>query len=389
MLPPKTLALAILYFTFCNLKILRLIKFNYKFLIMQILYKSMKILFLRKDEAKIKVDTADDLWHLSKIIEPEDIIAGEIVRKIKLGAEEERARLKREVYFVKIKAEKIIFEPSVLRISGIIVEGPNELPLGSYHTLDIRLGDSVTIYKTWRQFQIARLKEAEAVTKIPSVAVCVLDDEVANLAKFTSSGIEHLAQMQLGLAKKRFAEKTEEKLGKLIAEIANLAKTYEIIVIASPLFWKDEVFKRLKEKYPAIISKIKLEDVSTGGKRGVIELLKRGALDKIVKGSALQKEFELVEQLLIEVGRESGLGVYKMPIIKEAANAGAVKFLLVTEKLIEKMREQRKYEELNEIFDATEKAKGEIHIISSKYEAGEKLDGLGGIGAVLRFKISE
>jgi protein pelota len=347
----------------------------------------MKILTLRKDEAKIKVDTLDDLWHLSRLIEPEDIVAGEIVRKVKLGAEEERTRLKRETYFVKIKAEKIIFEPSAVRVMGTIEEGPEELALGSHHTLDVRPGDSIKIYKAWKQFQVKRLKEAEAATRTPSVAVCVLDDEAANLAEFTPTGIRYLAQIQLGLAKKRFVEKTEEKLGKLVAEVANLAKTHEILVIASPLFWKDEVLKRLKEKHPEFVEKVKLEDVSTGGKRAVVELLKRGALDRIVKGTALQKEFELVEQLMIEIARESKLGVYKMADVRASAIGGAVKFLLVTEKLIEKMRELKRYNELNEIFDAVEKTKGEIHIISSKYEAGEKLDGLGGIGAILRFKV--
>jgi len=348
---------------------------------------TMKILALRKDEANIKVDTLDDLWHLSRLIEPEDIVAGEIIRKVKISSEEERTRVKKEAYFVKIKAEKIVFEPSAVRIIGIIIEGPEELALGSHHTLDVRPSDTVKIYKAWKQFQLKRLKDAEAATKTPSVAVCVLDDEMANLAEFTPTGIKYLAQIQLGLAKKRFADKAEERLGKLIAEIANLAKTHEIFVIASPLFWKDEVLKRIKDKHSDIIDKIKLEDVSTGGKRGVVELLKRGALDRIVKGTALQKEFEMVEHLMVEIARESRLGIYKIADIKDAANASAVKFLLITEKLIEKMRELKRYPELNEIFDAVESTKGEIHIISSKYEAGEKLDGLGGIGAILRFKI--
>ena len=347
----------------------------------------MKILFLSKDEAKIKVDTLDDLWHLSRLIEPEDVVAGEIVRKVKIGKEEEKARVKRETYYVKIKAERVVFEPSAVRVVGTIVEGPEELPIGGHHTLDVRPSDVIKIFKPWKPFQVKRLREAEAATKMPSVAVCVLDDEMANLAEFTPTGIKYLAQLQLGLAKKRFAEKVEERLGKLVAELYDLGKTREILVIASPLFWKDEVLKRIKDKHSDIVSKIKLEDVSTGGKRGVVELLKRGALDRIVKGTALQIEFEIVEQLMIEIAKESGLGKYKLPSVKEAADAGAVKILLVTDKLIDKMREQKRYSELNEIFDSVEKTKGEIHIISGKYEAGEKLDGLGGIGAILRFKI--
>jgi len=35
-----------------------------------------------------------------------------------------------------------------------------------------------------------------------------------------------------------------------------------------------------------------------------------------------------------------------------------------------------------------DQTKGEIHIISSEYEGGRKLDGLGGIGAILRYKLN-
>ena len=35
-----------------------------------------------------------------------------------------------------------------------------------------------------------------------------------------------------------------------------------------------------------------------------------------------------------------------------------------------------------------DKAKGEIEIISSEHEGGKKLDGLGGIAAILRFKLN-
>ncbi|MEM4714285.1 MAG: mRNA surveillance protein pelota [Candidatus Nanoarchaeia archaeon] len=346
----------------------------------------MKILYLGKDEAKIKVETTDDLWHLARIIEPKDVVAGQIIRKVKIGEESERTRVKREIYFVKILAEKVFFEPGQVKISGTIVEGPEELPYGSYHTLDVKAGDVVKIYKKWRDFQIKRLKDAEKITEIKPVAICVLDDENGILAEFGSVGIKYLANFPLGLAKKRFQEKIEERMGKLVAAVINILNNYDVLIIASPIFWKDELFKRIKEKVPELIKKIKLEDISTGGKRGVLELVKRGALDKVIKGAALQKEFELVESLLVGLAKE-GLVAYNFENVKHAAEAGAIKILLVTEKFLEAAKEKGFYEELSKIFDLVENTRGEIHIINSKYEAGEKLDGIGGIGAILRFKI--
>ena len=346
----------------------------------------MKILSFTKDTAKIKIDSKDDLWHIARILEPEDIVAGQIVRKVRIGSEEERTRLKREQYFVKIKAEKVLFEPSSVKVLGTIVEGPEELPIGTHHTLDIGCGDVISIIKPWKEYQVKRLKEAERQTQLFNIGVCVLDDEAAVLAEFSSTGIKYLGYVQLGLAKKRFEEKAEERFGKLVAQVLQMAEKYEKIIIASPLFWKEELLKRLKEKSPEIGKKINLEDVSTGGKRGVLELLKRGALDKIIKGNLLQKEFELVESFFIELARQ-GLAVYKLEDIQMAAQAGAIKILLITENAIDAARQNNKYQELSKIFDLVEASRGEIHIISSKYESGQKLDGLGGMGAILRYKI--
>ena len=53
-----------------------------------------------------------------------------------------------------------------------------------------------------------------------------------------------------------------------------------------------------------------------------------------------------------------------------------------------KKREENKYKGIEEIMKQIDNTKGDIFIISSEHEAGKKLDGLGGIGAILRYKIN-
>ena len=60
----------------------------------------------------------------------------------------------------------------------------------------------------------------------------------------------------------------------------------------------------------------------------------------------------------------------------------------MTDSFIHKIREKEKYEELDIVMKITDQTKGEINIISSEHESGKKLDGLGGIGAILRYMIS-
>ena len=85
----------------------------------------MKIIHLnrKKGTAKVKVTNLDDLWHLSRIIEPGDLVAGQIERKTKVGGAEEKARIARRLFFIKLKVNKTKFEAETLRIAGKITEG--------------------------------------------------------------------------------------------------------------------------------------------------------------------------------------------------------------------------------------------------------------------------
>lgn len=351
----------------------------------------MKIIYFDKNKglAKIKITSLDDLWHLSKIIEPGDFVAGKIERKVKIGGIEEKARIGRKVFFAKIIVEKVKYEANILRLLGKIVEGSEELPIGASHTLDICVGSELKIEKKWRAYQITRLKEAEAASVAPRALLCVLDDEQANLGLLTQSGLQHIGSMQLRLVKKRLKEPQEkEKLGKLAAELIRLIeeKQPDALILASPLFWKDELLKLLKNKMPELAKNCYLENVSTGSARGLTELLSRGVAEQVLKQSRLQKEFKLVERLLAEIAK-GGLAEYGFKHVKHAVESGAVKILLLTDKLIAEARERGTNKELEQLIDAVESARGEVYILDSRNEPGQRLDGLGGIGAILRFKL--
>ena len=94
-----------------------------------------------------------------------------------------------------------------------------------------------------------------------------------------------------------------------------------------------------------------------------------------------------VDELLKEVAKQE-LAVYGIKETGNAVNLGAVKVLLVSDKFVQKMRDNEKYEQLDNIMKIVDQTKGEIHIISSEHDGGKKLDGLGGVGAILRYKIN-
>jgi len=63
------------------------------------------------------------------------------------------------------------------------------------------------------------------------------------------------------------------------------------------------------------------------------------------------------------------------------------KSLLITDTLINSYRKEEKFSVLEGLMSLVDNMKGEIHIINGKNDAGKKLDGLGGVGAILRYDI--
>ena len=168
----------------------------------------MKLVYsdLRKGEIKIKTENLDDLWYLSHIIDKDDLIKGKTLRKIKVSKAEERAQrvTKREVFLI-IQVEKIKFHKysNDLRVSGVIKEGPDDVPRGSYHTFDIDDNATITlIKKKWLKFQLDKLKEATQ-EKIANILICVLDREEAYFALLKKQGYKLLSHIKGRVKKKK------------------------------------------------------------------------------------------------------------------------------------------------------------------------------------------
>ena len=71
----------------------------------------------------------------------------------------------------------------------------------------------------------------------------------------------------------------------------------------------------------------------------------------------------------------------------DAADAHAIKTLLVTDEFIHKHREEGTYTAIDKIMKDVDSSTGDVYVISTEHDAGKKLDGIGGIAAVLRFRL--
>ena len=351
----------------------------------------MKLLKVHKNIIKIEIEHLDDLWYLSNIIEENDEIEGKTFRKIKIGDENDRQqKIVRKPVFLKINVEKLEFHKysDNLRVSGKVSEGKEDIAKGSYHTFNLEPGVRITIIKKeLLKYHKQRLQEA-CSEKPPEIIICIMDREEAYISLLKASGYELLTRLKGNVTKK--ADVTQPT-GNFYSDVLNNLEEYSLryktksIIIASPAFWKDEIMKCVKND--ELKKKIVLATCSSCDTSAINEVMKRPEIQNVLKQDRVSKEIQLVEKLLTEVSN-NGACAYGTTETKNAANLGAIEKLLITDGFIQKRRINETFKEIEEIMKTADKNQAEIRIINSDHDGGKKLDGLGGIAALLRYKMN-
>ena len=356
----------------------------------------MKILYeeLKRGEVKIKVTNLDDLWYLSQIIENGDKLVGKTTRKIKIGTEP-NVKLVKKTITLEIEVEKVEFSKTsnVLRVGGKVSREMEGIPKGSYHTIKIEENSVIKIIKKeWLGYQINIFKRA-CEEKRGNILICVHDRERVGFALLKPDGWTYLTEIEGEVEKKTPFKKIKKEGIEFYKEIANNLNAYVerfnpvSVIIASPAFFKEDLLKIINEKYPNMKKKIILATCSSVGKAAINEILKREEIKTALKKERIIYEIGLVEDFFKELAKD-GLACYGFDEVKKAVEYGAVKLLLVVDEIILKYREEGKYEELEMVMKEVEKKRGEVHLISSVHEGGKRLKAIGGICAILRYKIN-
>ena len=347
----------------------------------------MKILDkdLKSGTVKLFVETAEDIWCISQVIEVGDIVQGRTLRKMKVT---ETADAQKKAVFLSLKTEQVEFK-GVLRVSGKIIDGSEDVPKGSYHTFTVDEGTAISIIKErWFEYQLKRIDEA-AQGKKSKVLIVVFDREDAYFAILKQNGTEDLSHIKGEVEKKRLAVNIKSSFyDAIISQIKEYDSRFglDIIILASPAFWKEDLLKVLKDA--DIRKKIIQASCSSADERAIDEVIKRDEVKSALSKERTLKEITLVDEVLSAIARK-GRVAYGISQVNLAVGSGAIDILLITDTLIQKTREKGTFAEIENILRETENQNGTVIIISGGNTGGKRLDGLGGIAALLRYKLNE
>lgn len=225
-----------------------------------------------------------------------------------------------------------------------------------------------------------------------------------------------------GWSQQRYSRIREEaklehmkKSGEIASEIFKQYKDLKGIIIGGPGPLKEKFFEGDFLEYTLRKKILGVVDTSYTGFQGLEEAVHRG--EDLIKEASAVKEKQLMQTFFTHLQKDDGLAVYKLEDIIKALEFGAIETLLISENFdwikmklscqcgfkTEKAGKPQiefkcpncgskltvtEEKELSEIL--SEKVKdmgGNVQIISIDSREGGSLKEIGGIGAILRFKL--
>jgi protein pelota len=334
-------------------------------------------------------ENVDDLWHLSHVLEPGDLVSGDTTRRIQRDEDHMRdTGGEREHMHVTIEVEDVEFArfANRLRVGGVITDCSREDQLGHHHTLNVEQREELTIEKRFKPDQLDRLEEAEEATENPDVAVATVEEGEAYVHVVKQYGTDEYASFTKPTGKGEYARPRNELFDELGSALQHLDA--DAVILAGPGFTKQDARDYLEENYPAVAERVTTVDTSAVGDRGVHEVLKRGAVSDVQEETRIAREAELIDELMENIA-QGAKAAYGIEQVAEAADFGAVDELLV---LDDRLREERQGRgewgvDVNDVIESVEQKGGDVTVFSAEFAPGEQLKNLGGIAAVLRYRL--
>lgn len=338
--------------------------------------------------AVVTPEDTEDLWILRRIIKKGDLITSQTKRVIKDQKEFARPD-KGERITVKlcIDVENISLDQLLerIRISGRIIEtNDNSISKGSYHSLNLTLGNSLVISKKIiEDFQIALLKKR---MKSDRYIIITIDRRQAGIGLVSGTHLKIYTDIFSGLAGKMYKTKTtyDSFFNELIRNIIIIDSKDTKIIITGPTETKRAFVNYMLTKKPQIHKKTTIIDgVDLSGQEGVYIALKHPDIKECMKNSELSSAISSTEDAIYRISRNDNKISYSFNDVKKVAKMGAIEKVMISSRIFEKGEE----EEVISLLDEIEKFNGRIHLLDSSTEIGKQVDSIGGIVALLRYPV--
>ncbi len=331
----------------------------------------------RFGEIRLFPESIDDLWHLRHLINPGDLVFAATFRSVDAASDKIRPeKMEKRLVRLGIRAERVEFsEHGIrLRLTGLIEQGADA---GAYHTINIETGFEISVIKEWRPLDLERIERAVKASVYGVIHILTLEEGEAELFRLRQYGPESVITITAGSGK---GGESDTRAGFFDQVLLPLSTLSGPLIIAGPGFIKDDFIKFAKTRSCPAADRAVVVETRRIGRGAVQEMIGKGALETLMNDLQLSREVRLMDEVLLRISRE-GAVAYGHREVQEAVESGAADQVLVADTLLHN-------KEILQLIQKAETIRATIVVLSSGFEPGERLIALGGIAALLRYRIT-
>jgi len=308
-----------------------------------------------------------------------------------------------------IRVTSTFFDPSAsqLHVSGTVIVENAFVNIGQYHTLDLELNRTFTLWKKYGWDSVARETLADAIRqdRDGAVAAVVMQEGIANICLITEFRTILKQRVESTIPKKRSISSDQDSGMRRFFEktLTTLVRSIDFsnprpLLLASPGFVAgdfkkyiaDEGTRRGDKMMMAIAKEATVVHSSSGHLHSLNEILKSSEVTATMKDMKFSKETRFMDDLFDRIRKDDGRAWYGTAPVEKAVREGAVGrgggVLLVNNSLFrsQDIATRKRYVSM---VDKVKEDGGDARILSSDHESGQRLDALGGIAAILTYPI--
>jgi protein pelota len=328
-------------------------------------------------EIRLFPESIDDLWHLRHLIAPGDLVFATTFRSVESATDKLRPeKVEKRPVRLGIRAEKVEFsEHGVrLRITGVIEHG---IDCGAYHTINVETGYEISVIRQWRPVDLERIERAVKSSVFGVIHILTLEEGEAELFRLRQYGPESVITVTTGSGK---GGETDNRAAFFDAVIKSIADISGPFVVAGPGFIKDDFVRFAKNKNCVPAGRAIVVETRRIGRGAVQDVIGAGTLEKLIGDIQLSREVRLMDDVLLRIAQD-GAVAYGKKQVETAIDYGAVDEVLLADTLL-------RDPSMVPLLENSERMQAKIVVLSTEFEPGERLVALGGIAALLRYKLA-
>ena len=283
------------------------------------------------------------------------------------------------------------------------------MKLGSFHTLDLELHRNFTIEKAegWDSVALEILKEAVNQDSKAQLWAVIMQEGLANICLITEHQTILRQRIEVSLPKKRAGSTDHDKQLQKFYQTAfeSLLRQIDLsnpkpLLLASPGFTASSFQQYIKtqaasganKQLQQLLPKITVAHSASAHLHSLNEVLSSQAVTSKLSDTKFARETQLMDRFFDLMRNDDARAWYGPKECEVAVERGAVGKgggVLLISNAIFRSQEIRTRQRWVKLVDEVNDLGGEVRVLSSMHESGKRLEGLGGIAAILTYPIED